>query len=999
MNITSLAIKKPITTLMVSLAILLFGVISLFHLPVDLLPDVNFPIMTVETEIPGYSPPEVESTITKPIEEMVGTMNNVRAVRSVSSEGLSVVRIEYNLGTEMDFASADVREKINLILDTFPKDTRNPQIKKYNPSEAPIMIVAVHSELGSIRLREMVEEGIEKQLKRIEGVGNVEVKGGKEREIIVELDHSRLKALRMSIVEIADILKKNNLNFPAGSVDQKDYKLIARTVGEYKDLSQIENMGVTRTGEGSVVYLKDIARVTESHRKEDTFTRFQGDPRVMLYIQKESGANILKVSERVKKELKKLESQLPRELKIKIVYNQADFIRGSINRLRREAILGGALAMVIIFLFLRNFHSILIIAVAIPISIITTFSLMYFFGISLNIISLSGFTLGVGMLVDNAIVVIENIFKKREIRLNKKESSLMGTGEVIKAITISTFAHIAVFLPIIFLQKKVRLLYSGLFFTVSFSLLASLMVALTIVPLLSSNFSLRPIWETEKGKDIYQRYRRLLILSLRNRGKVIIGALVLFLSSLLLIPYVGFEPMARMERGEFSVVIRTPPGTRLLVTDEAAKEAEGILLQTPEVKEVSTEVKEETARLRVRLISVQMRKKTTREVVEELRPKITSIPRSQVHFDIERESSTGNKIVLEVYGYGQEKLLSLAFRIKDRLSRIKDISDVVIHQGNPRPEMQIRVYHDKAGTYGLDARKIAHAVRSHITGPIATEYIEKAREIDLRVRLQREDIKDVSILNEISIPVELNSGKRVLVPLGEISGFNLTEGLAEIHRKDQLRMIEISAEIGKLDLARTAVKVKNELSDLQFPSGYSYTFGENYQEMKESQREMVFAFVLAVIFVYMILASLFESFIYPLTIIFSIPLAIIGSLIALYVFGETINIPVYVGAITLAGIVVNNSVVLIDYIRLLKSRGMGKWRAIIQGGERRLRPILMTSGTTVLALLPMAFDKGEGSNLWSPLAFTIIGGLITSTALTLIILPVLCSFIEDTKLK
>jgi HAE1 family hydrophobic/amphiphilic exporter-1 len=996
MNITSLALKRPITTLMVTLAVLLFGAISLFFLPVDLLPDVNFPIITIETEIPGYSSPEVENLITKPIEEMVSTMNNVHAVRSVSSEGLSLVKIEYNLGSNMDYASAEVREKINLILDTFPKDTRNPKIKKYNPSEAPIIIIAVHSDIYSSELREIVEEDIEKQLKRIEGVGNVEVKGGKEREIIVDIDHSRLNALRMSIVEITDILKENNLNYPAGSLDQKGYKLIARMIGEYKDLTQIENIGITRTQEGSIVYLKDIALVTESHRKEDTFTRFQGDPRVMLYIQKESGANVLKVSERVKRELKGLETLLPKEINIQIVYNQADFIRGSINRLRKEAILGGGLAMIIMFLFLRNFQSILTIAMSIPISIITTFSLMYFFDVTLNIISLSGFTLGVGMLVDNAIVVTDNIFKKREIYLNKKEASLIGTGEVIKAITISTFAHIAVFLPIIFLQKKIRLLYSGLFFTVSFSLLASLMVALTIVPLLSSNLKLMPIWEIKKGKAIYRWYRRLLLLSLRNRGKVIVGASVLFFGSLLLIPYIGFEPMARMERGEFNIVIRTPPGAKLSVTDEAARRAEKILLQTPEVKEVSTEVKEETAHLRVQLIPFQGRKKiTTRDVVEKLRPQITSIPRCQIHFDIERESSSGNKIVLEVHGYEQKKLLSLALSIKGILSRMQDISDVVIHQGNPKPEMQISVYHDKAGTYGMDASKIAHAIRSYITGPIATEYIDKGKEIDLRVRLRREDIKDLSILNEISIPIEWSFGKKVLVPLAEVSRFKLTEGLAEIHRKDQNRMLEISAEIGKLDLARTATKVRNELSEFQFPAGYGYNFGENYQEMKEGQKEMVFAFALAVVFVYMILASLFESFTYPLTIIFSVPLAIIGSLIALYLFGKPINIPVYVGAITLAGIVVNNAVVLVDYIKLLTSKGMGKWRAIIQGGERRLRPILMTSGTTLLGLLPMALDKGEGSNLWSPLAFTIIGGLVTSTLLTLIILPVLCSFIED----
>ena len=995
MNITSIAIKRPITTLMICSAVLIFGTISLFNVPLGLLPDVTFPVIAIETRISGYSPSEVENVITKPIEAMVSTMNGVHRVRSTSSEDVSLVRVEFDLGTNMDYTSAEVREKINLIRDTFPEDARNPQIRKYNPSEAPVMIVSVHGDLSAVRLKEIVEKSIEKRLKRIEGVGNVEVKGGKEREIVVEVNHGRLRALGLSIVEIADALEANNLNFQVGSLIKGNYRLTTRTVGEYTDLSQIEKIGITRTSRGSMIYLKDIAHVLDSFGKEVSLTRFQGQPRVMLYIQKESGANILSVSTKLQTELVRAQNMLVNELEIEVIYDQADFIKESINRLSNEALFGAGLAMLVLLLFLRNFQSILTIGIAIPISIITTFSLMYVFGITLNIISLSGFTLGVGMLVDNSIVVIENIFKKRQINCSKIDSSLIGTGEVIKAITISTFAHIAVFLPIIFLQKKIRMLYGGLFFTVSFSLLASLLVALTIIPLLSSKLNLMPVWKGKKKGNYYRLYRKILLLSLRNRGKVIVGGLALFLSSLLLIPSIGFEPAARIDRGEFNIVIKTPPGSKLSVVDDAAGKVEKILLQTPEVKDVATEVKGETARVRVRLVHGLSRRKTTREVVEEIRAKVNFIPRTQIHFDIERATSTGNKIVLEVNGYDQQTLVYLAFKVKKRLLGIQGISDVVIHQDNPKPEMQIRVLHDKAGTYGLDANRIAQAVRSRITGPIATEYVDKGKEVNLRVRLQQEDIKDLTILKDISIPVQLASGQRVLLPLGEVSTFHFVEGLAEIHRKDQHRMIGISTEIGKENLARTAARIENELSDLKFPEGYSYNFGENYEEIKKSQKEMIFTFVLAVILVYMILASLFESVIYPFTIMFSVPMAIIGSLVILFIFGKSINMPVYVGAITLAGIVVNNAVVLVDYIKLLKSKGFGKWRAIIKGGESRLRPILMTSGTTLLALMPMALDRGAGSNLWSPLALTIIGGLFTSTILTLIILPVLVSFIND----
>lgn len=995
MNITRTAINRPVTTLMVCITVLLFGAISLFDLPVDLLPDVNLPVLTVETRIPGYSPLEVENIITKPVEAMVCTMNNVHKVRSTSKEGLSIVKIIFNLGSNMDFTSAEVREKINLIIDTFPEDAQNPQIRKYNPSESPVIIISAHSTLSSVKLREVVENNIERRLKRIDGVANIEIKGGRKREIIIEIDHGRLKSLGISIGQITKILKDTNLNLQVGSIEQKDSSLVARTVAEFKDLSQIENTAITGTSQGSIVYLKDIASVTDSFKKEESITRFQGESRVMLYIQKESGANILKVSKRIENELNRLKSLLANELKIETVYNKAVFIKEAIHRLRNEAIFGGGLAMAIIFLFFRNIQSVLIIATAIPISIITTFSLMNFFGITLNIISISGFTLGIGMLVDNSIVVIENIFRKRQIHISKIESSLTGTGEVKNAITISTFAHIAVFLPVIFLQEKIRMFYSGLFFTVSFSLLASLIVALTVIPLISSKLNLTPVKDDRKEKKYYRLYRKILIISIKNRGKVILGGSILFLCSLLLIPYIGFMPMARMDRGEFNIIIQTPPGTRLAIVDRAAKNVESILFKTHEVKDVSTEVTEEKARLRVRLISDTERTKKTREVVEELRPKVTSIPGTQVHFDIERLSSMGNKIVLELNGYDQQKLVSLAFKVKQRLLDIKNISDVVIHQGNPKPEMQIRVIQDKAGAYGLNATQIANAVRSSITGPLATEYLDKGKEIDIRVRLQKKDIKGLSILNDISIPVQSENSQRILVPLSEVSTFKLVKGMAEIHRNDRHRMIEMSAEIGKKNLVEIATEIQRELKDLRLPEGYSYNFGENYQEIKESQKEMIFTFVLAVILVYMILASLFESFIYPFTIMFSVPMAIIGSLVILFISGKSINMPVYVGAITLAGIVVNNAIVLVDYIKLLKSKGVGKWRAIIKGGESRLRPILMTSGTTLLALMPMALDSGAGSNLWSPLALTIIGGLFTSTILTLIILPVLVSFIND----
>ena len=994
MNPTTFSMGRPITTAMLFAALLLIGGISLISIPLDLMPDVNFPVITVETRVPGYSSEEIENEVTKPVEAMVSIMNRVHKVRSTSTEGLSQVRIAFDLGTDMDWAAADVRNKINLIRDTFPKDARNPHIQKYNPSEAPVAILSVHGDLPAFRQRQVVEDKIEKRLERIKGVGNVSVKGGRKREIIVEVDRGRLRALGLSISRISEILKANNLNIQVGSVDRGTNRLITRVVGEYRDLAQMRRIGVGTTASGSVIRLGDIGRVTDSFGDETHLIRFQGEPRIMISIQKESGANILSISKALDSELAGLKDQLGKALTLTVVYDQAMFVKKAINRLRDEALYGGMLALAVIFLFLRNAQGLLIIGMSIPLSIMITFALMYLFGVTLNVISLSGFTLGVGMLVDNAIVVIENIFRKRQEGCTRTESSIAGTGEVNRAITISTFAHIAVFLPVIFLQKQIRMFYSGLFFTVSFSLLASLAVALTLIPLLSSRVNLRPFWGRGKGKGFYRWYRRILIRCLRHRGKIITGGVVVFAASLLLIPRIGFRPLGQVDRGDFTMVVRTPPGTRLQVTDADARKIERFLLRTPGVKDVSTEVSAEIVRLRVRLASREERDMSTKDFVEALRKRLPSLPEADIHFDIERRGSTGNKIVLAVNGHDQNRLMALAFQVKKRMDALPGITDVVIHQTNPEPEMQIRVLHDKAGLYGLSAKQIALAVRSSITGPIATEYIDKGKEVDLRVRSRRRDVADLSLLRDMTIPVQTASGQQVFVSLRDVCDFNLTRGVAEIHRTDRHRMIEISAEIGGSDLATMANRVEELLKGISFPEGYHYEFGENYREMKKSEKEMLFAFGLAVLLVYMILASLFESFVLPMTVMFSVPLAAAGSLAVLVLFGKSISIPVYVGAITLAGIVVNNGVVLLDYINILRSRGMGKWRAIVRGGESRLRPILMTSSTTVLALLPMALDKSEGANLWSPLALTIIGGLVVSTVITLITLPILYSFIS-----
>jgi len=992
MDLASFAVKRPISIVMISVGALILGLLSLRNLPLDLYPDIDFPVLTVNTKLPGYSPAHIETLITKPIEEAASTINNVKAVKSLSKEGESEVRIEFKIGTNMDFASLQIREKIDLIKGDFPKDTKYPIISKRNPASNPIMVLTAFGDAGPAKLREVSDDLIKNWLERIPGVANVEVNGGKEREIVVDVEEGQLKALRLSILEIAHHIEESNLSLPTGNLVSGDSELTARTTGEVRSLQEIEGIPLSKTPGGSLILVKDIGEVKDTFKESEVITLFKGEPRVSLTIQKESNANTLQVATAVEKEMKVLSPILPAGVKLEIFYSQADYIRSSLKRLQEAIFLGGALAMAVLYLFLRHIPSTLIIGVSIPLSLIATFSLMYFMGITMNVISMSGLALGIGMLVDNSIVVLENIFRHKLKGSATAEAPSTGTREVVTAVAASTFAHIAVFFPVVFVQKKVQILYSGLFYTVSFSLVISLLVAITIIPMFSSWTRSMPKKEEILKRRYIQLYRKGLLKALRYRRIVALAALALFGASLFLIKFIGFEPLGAMEKGEFRISIQTPPGTRPSVVQGVTEEIEAILSKIPAVSDVSTEVRGDWARLFVRLKKEGARM-STREVVEMIRPKVNAIPRAQITFSIDRVVGRGHSIIIQVNGFDPKRLLSYAFQIRRKLQVLKPVSDVVIRQANEKPELNVKVLHDRAGSMGLSATSIAHTVRSAFTGPISTKYRDKGKEIDLRVKLRPEDRPDASSLQHLFV---INSKNHSPIPLSEVCRFGEGLGPGEIHRKDQQRMIEIQAEIsGGVDLQRAASLIEQELSSLQFEEGYQYSFGEDYKEMKASQKEMLLAVILAVILVYMILASLFESLIHPFTIMLSVPLAAIGVLWMFFITGKPMNVGVYVGAIALAGIVVNNSIVLVDFMKLFMRRGMGRWKAILKAGEMRLRPILMTSATTVLGLLPMALDRSEEAALWSPLALTIISGLSISTVLTLFIVPVAYSLLEE----
>jgi len=899
------------------------------------------------------------------------------------------------VGTDMDFVMQEVRERLHQLRPQFPPDTRTPQLTKYDPASAPVMVVSLFGAQDPIALRLAGEDIVKKTLARVPGVGNIEVHGGRRPEVLIEPHLDRLRALGLSILELTEMLKQSNVELAVGHPTQGGARLPLRSLGSFRDLVEIGQLPVRRTSSGSLVLLNQVARISYVAQEEEVISRYQGEPRVMVTVHREYGAHLVDLSAALRQSLGGLQRALPYGLRTEVIYDQGEFIVGAVARLRDAALLGALFAVAVVWIFLRHGASTLLILLSIPISVIATFGFMYLTGISLNLVSLAGLTLGIGMLVDNAIVVVENIYRRRRSGLPGFEAAAVGTREVLQAITGATLVHLAVFFPIFFFQKKVRLFYQDLCYTVSVSLLLSLLAAVILVPMLAARFP-APKREAAFLPRLARLHRRLLIRVLRRRWLWLGGSALLLLPSLFLLGHLGFESTTRLDRGEFTLILQTPPGAVSAITDRLGRQAEQIILKHPEIKDVSTEIRENLARLRVRLKPATERSLTTSELVENIRPAIGQLPLAHVHFQLERRGDSDNAVTLEVSGPHQETLIGLALEVRRRLKLLPQLRDVVIHLKDPSPELEILVDHERAGYLGLTAQEVAQAVRAALTGPLAHRFREPEREVEMRTRLAPEDRDTVQVLQQLTVPkwVDGRQAHPVQVPLWPAVQLRRVMGSTEIHRFNQRRGLELSAETKDLDLFRTAVLIQAELDRIPAPPGYEVRLGQSFAELEASRREIFFALILALTLIYMIMAALFESFRTPFIVMCAVPLAGVGIAATLWLTGYAVSVAVYVGALALAGIVVNNAIVLVDHINQLRDRGLEYWRAVLQGTQDRLRPILITSATAILGLLPLALERQEGASLWSPLAWTIIGGLVSSTFLTLFLIPAIYTVIN-----
>jgi len=994
---------------MVFLAILVLGGFSLGRIAIDLYPDITFPVIMVMTGYEGAAPLEVEKMVTEPLEKMVSTVNNIKEVSSVSSDGNSVIIMNFDWGTNMDEAANDVREKISLVKGVLPEGSDDPLTFKFDPSLMPLMVLSLSGDRDLVQLRYLADENIRYELEQVEGVASIDISGGKEREIQVQVDRSRLASVGLSLNQVINTLRAENLNLPGGYLESGEKEFFVRTMGEFTQVSQIENVVVANKG-GVPIYLRDVAQVKDTFKERRGEVRINGKPGIIMVVRKQSGTNTVTVADQVHKKLAQMKKYLPQDVEVGIIFDTSRFIKDSIFQLEQVAILGAIIAIIIIFLFLANIPSSFIIFSAIPLSIMVAFILMHFTHLTLNIMTLGGLALGIGMMVDSAIVVLESIFRHREEGKAIEEAAVVGTDEVGMAITASILTTLVVFLSLLFTTGIASIFFKHLAYTVVFALLSSLLVALTLIPVLCSKYlSVKSHGGGEEKKGSFrarfryveERYQRMLSWALGHRKIVIISSVAILAASLLLAPRIGTRFFPETDEGRFSVDVEMPVGTKLALTDEVTRQVEERLREnTPELEELLAQVgaaggmmgfgggASHKASLTAKLVDLSQRKRSTREVIDSLRGKV-NMDEATVRFSGgdpgEQMLFGGSPIALDIKGHDLTQGKKLAQEVLDLVGKARGVVEPRMSFEEGQPELQVRIDRDKASSLGLNFSQIAQTIRTANAGTIASWFREGGDEYNILVRLKAEDRKSPADLGDIFITSPLGGQ----ISLDSVARVEEGVGPVRIERKEQERVITVSGGIRGRDLGSITRDIEEALVDTEMPHGFSVEFGGEQQEMAESFRSLFFALILAVVLVYMVMASQFESLRYPFVIMLALPFAAIGVILMLFLSGTIFTVVVYIGLIMLAGIVVNNGIVMISYINILRERGLSLSEAVRLGARRRLRPILMTTFTTVFALLPMAMGFGAGAEMWAPMARTVIGGLLSSFIFTLVLVPTL----------
>ncbi|WP_411821501.1 efflux RND transporter permease subunit [Leptospira sp. 'Mane'] len=1000
--------------------LLALGFISLPLIPVSLMPNTENPAITIITRHAGISPSKIEESLTKPMEEQINGVGGIESIYSSSEEGESRINVLFDTGQNIAKKSLEIRSKIDLIRSSFSREVEEPVITRYDPSDKPIFIIKLESQVFSLKeLRDIAEYKLKKRLERIDGISEIQVGGGYQREININIDRGKMNFLKISIESVMGKIRQANITLPTGKVETNNEWVSTRVIGKFGLVEEIKETVLRNIGNQSVIKLKDIAEVSDGFRDIENISRENGKEIVTLYIQKAGDANILTVCEGIKEEIGKFEYQ---GLTLTTSLDQSEFIKSSIDRVSSSALVGGLVAVVILLLFLRNLRATIIIATAIPLSIFITFFVLYNFKLGLNIMSMSGLALGIGVLIDNSIVILDRIFFLKSQSTNQNydlsEAPIQLGGEVFA----STLTNIAVFFPIFLGSFELKQLYGGLAYTVSFSMLVSFFCSLFFLPvmakfLLKKDSDFQPIDFTPfinklktlprlkipsqftryKPKPKSFNYRKLFLRSfffILKKQKIFFGILFLFaLGSVFGIQYVKTEYLDPMDSGEIRGSVELESGTHLTATNNLVKNIEDAIRKIDQVAKVSSKVEKWHADLYISLKPASERNEDAVEMIGIFKEAVKDFESAFVYFVESGGGETSRELDVEFIGDETEILQSIAKKAASQISSIPEIQESVLRFRDGKGEVVLDLDIKKSGTSGISSQNLGSEMKTMLQGSIPSKFLDKGREVDIRVRyaltdrMSTDQVINYHILNE--------EGKNT-VPIKEL--VTVSHGIAEtrIYRKNKRKIATITAKIGKGDLGGVSKKIEDLLNKIELPPNYYFEFGKNLKKLKKNQTEMMFMVCVAIFLIYAILASLFQDYIYPALILITIPLALIGIILILLIFGLSLNISVYIGIIMLCGIVVNNGIMLVDQIILrihsLKNKTVADktiLRIVAKSTLERLRPILMTTLTTILALFPSLIDTGEGSQLWRPLSITVFFGLSISTILTVYTIPIL----------
>lgn len=1014
--LSRLCIRKPITTIMITLMVFIAGIVAYSGLNLALMPNVDIPVVLVSTTYVGAGPEEIENLVSKPLEDALGTVNNVDTITSISNSNAALVMVQFVDGTDIDMAAIDLREVLDRAKSSLPSNAEEPVIFKIDMNAIPIYLGVTANNLDLNALNNLLEDDILPRLERIEGVASIDLTGGVEKEVRITVDPTKLVGYGLNVNTLSQILAAENMNLPSGSLTQGELNVPVRTIGQFSSVEEIKDLPIG-TPTGAIIHLSDVANVVEVDKDQKNIAYLDGERGIMISVNKQSTANLVKTSEKIQKELDAITAQYP-ELHMTIVMDTSDYIKDSISNITETAFLSALIAFFVLLAFLKNPVTSGIIAVSIPTSILATFALMYLAGMSLNLISMGGVAIGIGMLVDNSVVVLDNIYQYYERGYSPKEASEEGAKEVTMAITASTLTTVAVFLPIAFVKGSVGQLLQNLSFAITFSLAASLVVAITFVPMASALLlqkdkktkfrkykkfsSALSKWENALER-LSQWYERVIRWALSHRKTTVLTVLAVFLASLITVPMTGMDFMQESDEGTASVKISLPNGTELETTDEVVLEALYRLQTIPENETVYAIIGSDSmsdnsaaATVYMNLIPKSERSRSTSEVCEEIKTLLGDIPGIELTVSASQSSMGGTSssdVTFNVYGYDNKTLMDVEDDVVELISNIDGFTDVEGSTGSTIPEALVKIDRSKASHYGVTAGSIASTLSTAISGTTATQYKVDGSELDVVLRYNTDDLNYLTDLNNLTV----TSATGTQIPLSAVANIEIGESATSITRENQKNYISISANTPNLSGSEAQKLIDQALSTYDFPEGCTYAYSGNMEMMMDAFRSLMICMIIAVLLVYMIMASQFESLRYPFIVMFSMPLAITGGILGLFITGHTVTMPALMGFVMLVGMVVNNGIVLVDYANQLMDRGLSCYDALVTAGPRRLRPILMTTLTTILGMLPMALSKAEGSEMMQSLSIGVIFGLAFSTVVTLVFIPVLYLWMNERK--